>query len=974
MKTRRLINKLLSAVTSASLVLQSFLPLALTAPRYAYAEDVTPTPVVTTAAESPTPPPATPTTEPTQTIAPTTAPTPLPTVTPTVEPIPTAAATIVPNATPEQSPVPTPEATPTVTIEPTLTATPEPTSVATTTQEQTQPTAAPQSTPTEIPNAPTTAPTATVTVSPAPTPEPTPAASVTTDEQGTVNVTFTDTNNPIVQLLGTLSTDKPDYTPTEAAIISGRGFAPGTVYTLVVSSDDAPAVRYETQVTTDEAGNFTHVYQLDGTYRPNYSVKLLSGTTTVANGSFTDTDWPGCSFQCTANDVTVTKLELVDSQGNSIVSCTPTSEITARIRATFNNNSNSERLAIVMLGDLYQDGTKLQTLTTGSVPGVCAGDIIDRGATTTKILDGSFVWKCGTTVTIQNLILSWDTAKNATCSNFFTAPSCGNRTTKCYAGNTFTVVGPLVADFSAADVCEGNPVFFTDKTTGGKPAYTYAWNFDDGGSSTLQNPTHDYTTPNAYSVTQTVTDSLGTTDLQTRSVNVWGKPTAAFSAGASTCPAMQVAFTNTSAAGTNGSPTMTYAWNFGDGTTDTVTSPTHTYTAPGTYTVTLTATDGHTCAATETKQVTVSPCNGTLSVKKVVKNDNGGTLTAKDFSFSVNGATATAFETDGQNDLSLPAGTYSVTETPPTGYAVSYDNCSNVVLAAGGSATCTVTNDDIAPTLTVNKLFTPVTDTGSVNLAIDGTVYASGVGHNGTTGAVPLTAGKHAVTETAAGSTDLTDYEATFGGACDSSGNVTLALGDAKTCTITNARLPKLTVVKTVTTDNGGTAVVSDFTLSVGKSTVTSGTTNTFPPGTYTVTESGPAGYTATYGDACDASGNVTLTYGDTKTCTINNNDQPATLTVIKTVVNDNGGSSNPSDFTMTIGGVTATGGNSFAGSATGTVKTVTPGSYSVSESGRLDIPKHNPLTARASSPSASPRPARSRTTTTRHTSPWLKR
>jgi hypothetical protein len=57
-------------------------------------------------------------------------------------------------------------------------------------------------------------------------------------------------------------------------------------------------------------------------------------------------------------------------------------------------------------------------------------------------------------------------------------------------------------------------------------------------------------------------------------------------------------------------------------------------------------------------------------------------------------------------------------------------------------------------------------------------------------------------------------------------------------------------------------------------------------------------------------------------------------LIVTKHVVNDNGGGAVASDFTMTIGGVVASGGNSFPGSESGTDKVVTTGSYSVSEAG----------------------------------------
>jgi Prealbumin-like fold domain len=55
---------------------------------------------------------------------------------------------------------------------------------------------------------------------------------------------------------------------------------------------------------------------------------------------------------------------------------------------------------------------------------------------------------------------------------------------------------------------------------------------------------------------------------------------------------------------------------------------------------------------------------------------------------------------------------------------------------------------------------------------------------------------------------------------------------------------------------------------------------------------------------------------------------------VIKHVVNNNGGTKTAPDFTMTISGVNAVGGNSFAGSEAGVTKTLSSvGSYSVGES-----------------------------------------
>ena len=78
-------------------------------------------------------------------------------------------------------------------------------------------------------------------------------------------------------------------------------------------------------------------------------------------------------------------------------------------------------------------------------------------------------------------------------------------------------------------------------------------------------------------------------------------------------------------------------------------------------------------------------------------------------------------------------------------------------------------------------------------------------------------------------------------------------------------------------------------------------------------------GYAQTGASGCSG----TITAGEQKTCTITNDDVPATLTVIKHVVNDNGRSKTAGDFTLTIAGVTASGGNSFAGSESGVTKTL---------------------------------------------------
>ena len=87
-----------------------------------------------------------------------------------------------------------------------------------------------------------------------------------------------------------------------------------------------------------------------------------------------------------------------------------------------------------------------------------------------------------------------------------------------------------------------------------------------------------------------------------------------------------------------------------------------------------------------------------------------------------------------------------------------------------------------------------------------------------------------------------------------------------------------LTVTKVLVNDNGGTAVVGDFTLRIDGGSVTSGVANTVTVGAHVVSEDAFAGYTATIGGDCDAGGNVTLALGESKTCTITNDDDAPSL------------------------------------------------------------------------------------------------
>jgi PKD repeat protein len=176
----------------------------------------------------------------------------------------------------------------------------------------------------------------------------------------------------------------------------------------------------------------------------------------------------------------------------------------------------------------------------------------------------------------------------------------------------------IKADFSAEPRTGDAPltVRFTDLSTGNPTRWE--WDFGDGNiipasedgelfsdeedvacdggrcppQNKVQNPRHTYRVPGTYAVTLTASNKYSSdTVTKTQYVTVTPKAIKAdFSAEPRTGDApLTVRFTDLS----TGNPTM-WAWDFGDGATDMVANPVHVYTQPGTYTVTLTASNQYT--------------------------------------------------------------------------------------------------------------------------------------------------------------------------------------------------------------------------------------------------------------------------------------------------------------------------------------------------------------------------------------------
>lgn len=241
-----------------------------------------------------------------------------------------------------------------------------------------------------------------------------------------------------------------------------------------------------------------------------------------------------------------------------------------------------------------------------------------------------------------------------------------------------------VVDFSTANQCVLNPNVFVASQKDQQVIVNWIWNFGDGNTASLQNPTNQYSNPGTYHVTLDVTAANLCSNRLVREVKIFNRPTASFvpPSGSPLCTNQDLTFSNNSSSDVGSNPTWEwyvngaiasttrdltfrftnattqavklkagipgcfteaeqtvssllvgpntnftvsgkcqaetlqftnltsgtvsgYTWNFGDGQTSNQTSPAHSYTAIGDYTISLVADSPNGCINPMTKKVTI---------------------------------------------------------------------------------------------------------------------------------------------------------------------------------------------------------------------------------------------------------------------------------------------------------------------------------------------------------------------------------
>jgi gliding motility-associated-like protein len=181
----------------------------------------------------------------------------------------------------------------------------------------------------------------------------------------------------------------------------------------------------------------------------------------------------------------------------------------------------------------------------------------------------------------------------------------------------FRAVDSIVAlaDFHLAPACANSPTAFEDLSTflPSSGIVSWSWDFGDPGSgadntSTQANPTHVYSTVGDYPVTLSITTISGCTSSTTKTVSVVAPPPVAFSLPEATCASSPTAF-EVPAGGF-----ALYEWDFGDPGSGAANSSQrrqayHRYELPGTYAVTLSATNIEGCTQSFSQNVIINSNN-----------------------------------------------------------------------------------------------------------------------------------------------------------------------------------------------------------------------------------------------------------------------------------------------------------------------------------------------------------------------------
>jgi hypothetical protein len=220
---------------------------------------------------------------------------------------------------------------------------------------------------------------------------------------------------------------------------------------------------------------------------------LAEGTSEVV--PLASDTFPGCAWNCSANDVRIQTVWLGDGAGNPIMSCPESGSIPAAyVWVTLNNGTGTERYYVSLLAKLQVgDGPMM------SISPCLLSPLLSGGVTQALILTQVTDTPCSSVITLSEVIIPWVTSPEADIS-------CGGRPAACnpswpsgqaWCGGPYTI--DVVPQLTPTAMATGSPTATATlaSTPVNTPALTLAPQDDPTATSTLAPTTAQTSSPSA---------------------------------------------------------------------------------------------------------------------------------------------------------------------------------------------------------------------------------------------------------------------------------------------------------------------------------------------------------------------------------------------------------------------------------------------------------------------------------------------
>ena len=252
---------------------------------------------------------------------------------------------------------------------------------------------------------------------------------------------------------------------------------------------------------------------------------------------------------------------------------------------------------------------------TASITSGCAPQIVNFTSSAPGAVSYSWNLGNGNVSTLVNPGVTYTTAGLYTVT---LTVSYANGTTETVSKNNYIeIFGNPNSEFTANvfNICQGETVQFTDLSAPGSyPITGWLWDFGDGDTSILSNPSHTFTVPGSFPITLVTSDVNGCTDIELKTGYILVNPTPNADFIVDNALGCNAPFSPNFTSFPNPSG-VTHSWNFGNGTTSGMVNPSTTYNNPGSYTVTHIVSDTLGCSDTVTKVNLISVGTGALNIQ-----------------------------------------------------------------------------------------------------------------------------------------------------------------------------------------------------------------------------------------------------------------------------------------------------------------------------------------------------------------------